>query len=217
MKRSALKVTVPELNWENSRPFDLVFAYEHRDDEGALIERFQPLLCGPARLSLMMNGILSEATYKEVGSLIDFQFLQHKVRRDALGGVEFAGFENDIMHFRVKSSEFAKNGITYNILIKFLDWDSIGQDSGLTWIEKARMLLWAGQIQIDCDDPSFTYYGFKYILSQLNAAIYPEDRKPVIRNPQERGAVSKHASKVLQVLPFFSGKIAQEMKRQFGS
>jgi len=217
MKRSELQAKLPELHWQNTVPLDIGYAYDNRDDDQKLVERFQPVLCGPANLSLMMNGIMTEATYKEIGSLIDFQFLQHKVRRDALEGVEFTEIDDTgTMHFKVKSSEFDKNGTRYDVLIKFLEWDEIGQDSGLSWLEKARLLLWAGNIQLYCSDPSFLYYGFQYLLSQINASLYPENRQPRIRNPQERGIVSKHASKVLTVLPFYSGKIAHSLKQQFG-
>lgn len=158
---------------------------------------------------------LTEANRKEIVARIDDYFLKHKIRRGQLGPVTFNGFKNDCMYFSVDSSQFAKNGITYIIRIKFIEWRKIGMRSDLNWIQKARLLLQQGNIKIDCTDPSFLYWGFQYMLTQINASIRRESRPPNIRNPRRRGIVSKHPSKVLQVLPFYSGDIAQELKRQF--
>jgi hypothetical protein len=157
---------------------------------------------------------VNEATYKELGTLIDGNFLNQKIRASALEGVMFDGVEEDTLMFRMKSSEFEKNRIIYQCMIKFDNWDEIGQDPDLNYVEKARMLLWTGNIRVHCSDPSFLYY-YQYITTVLDASIYPEDRKPVRNNPQERGIVCKHLNRVLQVLPFHSGKIASAMKAQY--
>jgi len=158
---------------------------------------------------------LRENTYKEVATLIDGNFLNQKIRTEALQGVMFEGIEEDTIHFAVKSSEYEKNRIVYQCLVKFDNWDEIGQDPNLNFVEKARMLLWTGNIKLYCSDPSFLYW-YQYLLTVIDASIYPEDRPPHIRNPQNRGNVCKHLNLVLRVLPFNSGKIAAAMKQQFG-
>lgn len=160
--------------------------------------------------------LLDEASYRELAGLIDGNFLNQNVRAEELKTIRYAGFDGDTMIFNVNSREFEDNSIVYKCLIQFVDWDQIGQDNDLDNNEKARMLLWVGNIKLWCADPSFQYFGYNYLLSVLDAAIYPEVRKPVKKNPQERGSVCKHLNRVLRVLPFYLGDIAKELKRQFG-
>lgn len=159
---------------------------------------------------------LNETTYKDIASLIDPLFLRQKVRSDVLRGLELRGFDKDIMRFLVNSSKHEENRLRYSCNVMFDQWDEIGQDPDFNFIERARMLLWVGDIRLHCTCPSFLYWGYQYILTVLDAAIYPERTQPAIRNPGERGSVCKHLHRVMKVLPFYSGEIASEMKKQFG-
>lgn len=159
---------------------------------------------------------MTEATYKEIASLIDGNFLNQKIRAEELKGIQLEGFEDDTMQFRIESSKFLENGIRYQCLVKFDEWDDYGQDVDFNFPEKARLLLWVGNIRLWCGCPSFLYWGYQYILTVLDASIYPEERYPEIRNPGERGSVCKHLNRILRVLPFYSGHIAKELKRQYG-
>jgi hypothetical protein len=170
-------------------------------------------------VSIPMQSIatLNEATYKELGSLVDGNFLSQKLRSDELNGIRFVGFEpEDVMNFHVNSSKSSDNRIRYTNSIQFEEWDEIGSDPDLNFAERARMLLWAGNIKLHCTCPSFLYWGYQYMCTVLDAAIYPEERYPRERNPGERGIVCKHLNRVLRVLPFHSGEIAKETKNQFG-
>lgn len=160
---------------------------------------------------------LIEATYKEIASLIDGNFLNQKVRADELTRVEYQGFQDDTLQFLVPSSKFDDNHIKYTVQVKFSEWDQVGQDTTLNFAEKARLLLWAGNIKLFCSCPSYLYYGYQQIQTQLDAAIYPEDRFPEIRNPTQRGACCKHQNRMLRVLPFYSGRIAAALRDQFGA
>lgn len=160
---------------------------------------------------------LNEATYKEIATLIDGNFLKQTVRANELDGIRYVGFKpEDVMNFHVNSSEHDENAIKYANSIQFDQWEEIGRDPDFNWNERARMLLWVGNIKLHCSCPSFLYWGYQYICTVLDAAIYPEERFPRIRNPQERGVVCKHLNRVLRVLPFHSGSIAKELRRQFG-
>jgi hypothetical protein len=165
---------------------------------------------------------LTEATYKELARAIDPNFLRQGVRAAALRGVRYKGFNgHDMMVFYVTSSEIDKPGMRgwgreYICIIQFLQWDDIGGDPDLTPREKALMMLWTSDIKVFCDDPSFLFWGYQYILTQIDASIYPELRPPYIRNPQYRGVVCKHLNRVLKALPFYSGDIAQEVTKQWG-
>lgn len=197
----------PLLEWTHE---NLDQAKDHLHDSHALHE-----VCRP-RLSVNLRSYLGEATYTEIANLIDPNFLNQKVRAAQLQRVEYVGFNQDIMQFQIPSSEYDKNHLKYGNLVKFDEWEEIGQDGSLTAPEKARMLLWVGNIKLHCTCPSFLYWGYQAILTVLDAAVYPEDRFPKTRNPRELGSVCKHLNLLLQVLPFQSGRIASEIKNQFG-
>jgi hypothetical protein len=158
---------------------------------------------------------LKEGTYTELASLIDGNFLNQRIRASALEGVIFGGVEEDTIIFRVKSSKYATNRIIYRCMVKFDQWDEVGQDAELNNNEKARMLLWTSNIRIHCSDPSWLYY-YQWVATQYDAAVYPEERRPVKMNAGETGICCKHLNRVLRVLPFHSGNIAKAMKAQFG-
>jgi len=161
---------------------------------------------------------LNEYTYRDIAQLIDGSFLSQKIRADELKRVEYVDIDTDgILNFLVPSSKFDTNGIKYQNQVQFVEWDQIGQDEGFNdSVEKARMLLWQGNIKLHCTCPSFIFFGYQYLLSVLDSAIYPEERPPVTRNPRQRGAVCKHLNRVMRVLPFYSGRISSAIKSQFG-
>ena len=179
----------------------------------AVCEHHQPYV----QLDMPQIRTVNEATYKELGTLIDGNFLNQKVRADELSGINLVGFEpEDVMNFHVNSSKHTRNRIRYTNSIQFDEWDEIGADPDFNFMEKARLLLWVGNIRVHCTCPSFLYWGYQYMCTVLDAAVYPEERFPRIRNPQERGIVCKHLNRVLRVLPFHNAQIASELKRQFG-
>lgn len=187
------------------------------DDANEVIRTHRPML----RLSLRELFPLNEITYKEMANAIDPTFLSQGLRAQALRGVRYASFDHDTMVFYVTSSEIDVPGTRgfqreYLNLVKFLGWDEIGGDPDLTPREKALMLLWTSDIQVHCDDPSFLYWGYQYICSQLGASIYPETRRPDVRNMGLKGIVCKHLNRVLRSLPFYNGDIARAVTEQWG-
>lgn len=185
-------------------------------DREAVFKTYKPRI----RLPLEEAHKLDEATYKDIAGLIDPNFLSQNIRANYLENVRFMGFEGDTMIFNVDSDTVAKANRTqfaYAIRVQFPQWAEIGQDPDLNdYNERARMLLWVGDIKLDCTCPSFLYWGYQYILTVLDAAINPETRPPKERNPKETGSVCKHLNRVLRVLPFHMGEIANAMKQQFG-
>ena len=209
MQFNQLRENKPNFRWylENNHAPDLKL-YD--------IEETCRVLQPGAWIDMKEYSALNEATYKDIASLIDPNFLNQKVRADALKGLGLSGFEQNIMQFLINSSKFEENRIRYSCSVLFDQWDEIGQDPDFNFVERARMLLWVGDIRLHCTCPSFLYWGYQYILSVLDASIYPERRTPSIRNPGDRGSVCKHLHRVMKVLPFYSGEIASAMKRQFG-
>lgn len=182
-------------------------------DPHELIRHYQP------RLQVCLRPDLKEATYKELASMIDPGFLSRSLRFAELRQATFSGFDpEDTINFLVNSSKFEENGIQYMNQVQFVEWDEVGSDPDYKNArEKALMLLWVGNLKVHCTCPSHLYHGFQYLLTALDAAIYPETRPPVKRNPQQRGIVCKHMQFTFRVLPFHNQKIAAEIKRQFGS
>lgn len=176
-------------------------------------DTFKPKAC----INLRDYHNINESTYKEIAQLVDPSFLSQAQRKAKLTGIRAIGFKPpNTLNFNVNSSEYEKNRIRYVASVLFDGWEQIGSDQELTPIERARMLLWVGDIKLHCTCPAFLYWGFQYMLTVLDSAIYPEERFPEKRNPKERGIVCKHMARVLEVLPFHSGDIARELRRQFG-
>jgi hypothetical protein len=98
--------------------------------------------------------------------------------------------------------------------IQFPEWFEQVNDDSINANEAARLLLWSGNVKLHCPCPSFSFYGFNYILDQMDASIYHEDRYPKIRNPNLRGVCCKHLRKSLKVLPFHLADMAQVIKAQ---
>ena len=67
-----------------------------------------------------------------------------------------------------------------------------------------------GVIVSNC--PAFHYYGYKYKAWKMGYGLEKELRRPVIRNPHEKGYVCKHLYLVLQTFPFY----AKELAAKFG-
>jgi hypothetical protein len=184
-------------------------------DANAIMRAHRPVLQFSLR-EIFCSPQLNEATYKQLAALIDANFLRQGERAQALRGVFYKNFDHDTMVFYVTSSEEELNGIQYLNLVKFLAWDEYGGNPDMTPREKATQLLWMSDIQVHCDDPSFLYWGYQYILTQLNASVYPEPRPPVINNPHQRGIVCKHLNRVFRSLPFYIGDIAKAVTEQWG-
>jgi hypothetical protein len=198
----------PSISWN-------IGCHDHNPHECTHEEAFDRFQLS-AHMNLREAQILNEVTYKELASIIDPQFLNQQIRADVLTGLELDSVTDDVLNFLVNSSEFTENRIRYKCSVSFDEWDETGSDPDLNYAEKARLLLWAGNIRLNCTCPSFLYWGYQYILTVLDAAINPETRNPVIRNPNHNGACCKHLNRVLRALPFYSGKIAKALKDQFG-
>lgn len=204
------KLSPPKINW------DTVYAPHDHINEVHDCNGFCEHTGVHQVLDMSTIRPLNEATYKEIASLIDGNFLNQKIRADALKGIHLDGFEDNTMLYTIESSKFQNNRIRYQCRVQFDEWDDIAQDTDFNFVEKSRMLLWVGNIRLHCTCPSFLYWGYQYLLSAIDASVYPEERKPEIRNPGERGIVCKHLNRILRVLPFYSGQIAKELKIQYG-
>lgn len=155
--------------------------------------------------------MLDEFTYKDMLHVIDPRDLPHKDYAPLIKYVKYVGIENDIMKFYVPSPTKINMWNTY---IQFEEWDAQVRDTDINGPEAARLLLWSGNIRVHCPCPSFVYWGYQYILTQLDASMFKEERFPKIRNPQLKGICCKHLRRTLKVLPFHLGDMATAIKQQ---
>lgn len=123
--------------------------------------------------------------------------------------VNYVTTRDNIMKFFVPNKY---NG--WETYVQFNEWDEQVKDTNINANEAARLLLWGANIKLHCHCPSFSYWGFNYILDQMDASIYHEDRYPHIRNPQLRGIACKHLIRTLKVLPFHLADMASQIKAQ---
>jgi hypothetical protein len=156
-------------------------------------------------------------------------------RAGALAGIDSVVLTDDTMTFMVPSwdgndpanphnhhPQPLGKPAQYTAKVKFLAWNALKQNTDYTPPQKARILLSypitakpqqqpRSDIQLSCTCPSFLYWGYQWLLTQVGAAIADENRVPKIRNPQRRGIVCKHLNRVLHVLPFYLNFLAQEI------
>ena len=131
--------------------------------------------------------------------------------------VDYAGFRNGIVHFEVPTPtphEAQRRLNVWDSYIKFVEWEDQVVDLTLEPMEAARLILWGANLQVHCNCPSYSFWGFQYIMTQLDASIFPETRFPGIRNPHIKGIVCKHLIRVLKVLPFYAGDLARSIKQE---
>lgn len=60
--------------------------------------------------------------------------------------------------------------------------------------------------------PAFLFWGYKYMAWRRGYGIQRETRRPVVRNPHQRGRVCKHLYLVMSLFPFWIKPIAQKFK-----
>lgn len=183
-------------------------------DANAVIRTHRPHL--QFKLRDVLGYQLNEMNFRDMVARIDPNFLKQGIRARALRGLRLQQMDNDTMIFYVTSSEIDLNGIEYMNLIRFMDWDDIASDQDSLPRERALRLLNESDIQVHCDDPSFLYWGYQFICTQLQASVYEEDRPPHTNNPGMRGIVCKHLNRVLRSLPFYNGDIAKVIRQQWG-
>jgi hypothetical protein len=158
---------------------------------------------------------LTEATYKQIAAKIDDNFLQQKLRAAALEGVRLAGVQDKSLIFYVKSSNYTENETTYTNVVHFDEWDDFIDDPTASPLERARLLMYLGNVKLHCTCPSFLFWGYQYLLHQMGSAVMPEDRPSVKRNPLHRGIVCKHLNRTLKAFPFYTGDLARYIRANY--
>ena len=120
--------------------------------------------------------------------------------------------DDGVMHWSAKA--VTTNGVDrwkQEVVLK--DWkDAMGMED-LKFAERANLAAF-GDLELKCSDPSWLYWGYKYIATQLGYNEGKgENRAPDERNPKEEGVVCKHLIAVLNALPFHINDIAAAMEK----
>jgi len=112
-----------------------------------------------------------------------------------------------------RTPSYTKDKIVYMQLVKLVDLPTIYMEhKDSKPIDQIIKMAIFGDILVHCTDPSWVYWGFKYIGTVDDYAVYPENRPPDINNPGKRGSVCKHLDNVLYTIPFNVAQIGKKMK-----
>lgn len=152
---------------------------------------------------------LNEMYYKDIMRKIVPGWLPHKDYSHLIKSVTYKGNVGNTLRFFVPNKY---NGwYTY---VRFVEWDDQVLDLNINPVEAARLLLWGANLKLHCTCPAHLFWGYQYIQTQYDAAIVPEMRPPVNRNPTQKGFVCKHQKRCLSVMPWYLGDMASAIKKQ---
>lgn len=158
-----------------------------------------------------MNDRIDELTRKDLVADVD-KWTKDKaklVRRAVYLGIT----EDYTAFFRVPSVT-ADPPRTYVVKITLVEYPDIDDDEKMTVRDKVRLAL-AGDLKISCTCPAYLYFGYKYILTQLDTnEDRPEHRFPKIRNPKLQGVMCKHCYTAISVLPMNWNDIARDIEQK---
>ena len=130
------------------------------------------------------------------------------VRRASYLGIT----EDYTVFFRVPSVT-ANPPTYYTVKINLVDYPEIEEDEDMTVKEKVRLAL-AGDLKMSCTCPAYLYFGYKYILTQLDTNYdRGENRFPKIKNPKLQGVMCKHCYSAISVFPMNWNSIARDIER----
>ena len=100
----------------------------------------------------------------------------------------------------------------YIVKIKLLDMKDAIKDKSLSFEDKVRLSI-DGDIKISCSCPAFKYWGYSYIVSQLDSKVgRKQDIFPKVRNPNLEGTLCKHSYIATRYVGRVWKKIAKDIK-----
>jgi hypothetical protein len=97
--------------------------------------------------------------------------------------------------------------------IRMLDFAEAIAEKDIPLRQQVNLMV-SGDLQVHCTCPAFNWWGYRYIVTQLGAALYPQNIRPDVRNPREQGIICKHLASVMRVLPFWMPDITRDLRLQ---
>lgn len=135
-----------------------------------------------------------------------------KNRAKSLDLPKYIGITSDyIVHMSVKSSTGTGS---YIVKIRLVEYPAIADEKDLTTRDKVRLSL-AGDVAIHCDCPAFKWWGYEYIMTQLDSnSSTKQEIYPKVRNPKLEGTLCKHSYRALKNFGKYWVKIADDIDKK---
>lgn len=154
---------------------------------------------------------LDELTRKNLVNDVD-SWTKSKSR--LVRGAIYLGITEDYTVFFRVPSVTADPPTNYVVKIRLLDYPEIADDDSLSVREKVRLAI-AGDLKISCTCPAYLYFGYKYILTQLDTnEADDEHRFPRIKNPKLQGVMCKHCYAAIKAFPMKWTSIAKDIQQE---
>lgn len=107
---------------------------------------------------------------------------------------------------------------TYELWLKFIDAiDFLDlQDKETIGLKEIKNIIQSCDVQLWSDDMSYTFQGFRYWGTQLDAAIFPNNQKPKRWNlvhGQDKVFLTKHYSQLIKQISFFINPMASMLDK----
>lgn len=152
--------------------------------------------------------------YKQLISEKNFLKVQQRARALMGTGSDLIAiyYKDRMLIFKTRSGTYKNVVWTQKILITDATMDNIMSAKSFKSIED---IIKNSGLKISCDCPAFSYWGFKYIAWKKGYGLEKELRRPIIRNPQQRGASCKHLHLVLQLYPFWAKALASKFRNYY--
>lgn len=119
--------------------------------------------------------------------------------------------KNQTIMFKTRSAEYDGNKITYTqrVYIEEASFENVVKARNFNEIER---IMRDGGLKVHCNCPAFTFWGYKYKAWNMGYGLEKEFRRPIIRNPYNKGFVCKHLYLVLETFPFISKTLASTFR-----
>lgn len=144
-------------------------------------------------------------------------YLRKDERTDALEEPKLVRAYASTLKFLVKSSNYASNGKSYEVYVLLEDFMSIASDKQISLEDAVHYVLENGDVHVSCSDPSFLYWGWRYISTQL-VYLYGvplENRRPERNNVELRSTYCKHINKVIQWMMNHESDICEAFREYY--
>lgn len=131
------------------------------------------------------------------------------------GGLRWGGLvvtEEEALLRVMGSREYPKAQEIYQQTVRFANYRRVAEAEGLTWPEKARLLLTKDSLRVHCDCEAFKFYHNR-AATVKGFALMPEEREAPVNNPNDRAGVCKHLNVTLKWLGAQYPQLASEMKQ----
>ena len=155
-----------------------------------------------------MNLRLDELTRKDLLAALDGKT---KKRAKLIRGYRYIGVTEDFTVYIGVNSVTAKPPTVYTVKIKLLEYPDLLEEKDLSTRERVRLCM-AGDMAISCSCPAFRYWGYEYIVSQLDSIVGAEQKIfPKVRNPKLEGVMCKHCYYAIKGFGTFWTRVAKDI------